>query len=222
MSDNLRKIICKLHRSMKPLAEAILMDLDNYERKINDLSEQNLKLQMMTKINNDPLQLSETNINLMNSLKSQIESNEKSNIIIDDELIEVDKLIDECDECASVMTEEGLKMIQTTPELQQCGVWTVDSMCGGCKKEGVKNYQKQKKDREKQYQLEKKEIIKRQKMIFESEQLLLNKKLKDLKKGRTNDYSEDENKQEQMKIDLRKLVKNGNVDSSNFNINLFI
>jgi hypothetical protein len=222
----------------KPLTDATILAFEDIENRINQMSERLLKTEALVKI--QPTQEPEKQevkepeppavepeqeapdiqSPLITELENRLRTSEVQSHTLDSTILDLDK--DDEDDNETVATEEGLQLISETPELQQCGLWTVDEMCNGCQKTGVKNYKKRKKQAEKDAKNERKEIVGKQKKLIEAEQLLLKKKLKDLKKGRTLDYSTEESRQDAMREELKKMSSKGGGSNANFNISLYV
>jgi hypothetical protein len=228
----------------KPLTDVTILAFEDIENRINQMSERLLKTEALVKIQPtqepEKQEVKEPEVKepeppivepeqeapdiqspLITELENRLRTSEVQSHTLDSTILDLDK-DDDDDDNMTVATEEGLQLISETPELQQCGLWTVDEMCHGCQKTGVKNYQKRKKQAEKDAKNERKEVIGKQKKLIEAEQLLLKKKLKDLKKGRTLDYSNEESRQNAMRDELKKMCSKGGGSSASFNINMYV
>lgn len=126
----------------------------------------------------------------------------------------------------SVCTVECREMIkEIKPEMQKIGSWTIDDQCDGCTKKKVKEYKIAKKKKEKERAKAQKAIKLKQQQLIKEEQAQLQKKLKNLKKGREEGYGLDEIKQQQLKEELRKLATDySKIDNNNshFSINMYV
>ena len=93
--------------------------------------------------------------------------------------------------------------------------------CKGCIKTQMKSYSKAKKDKIKSVKSKECEIRKLQSKLLENEQKLIRKKMKDLKRGRLDDYSVDKNENEQLKEHIKKMIAGSNLESR-MAINLYL
>lgn len=164
--------------------------------------------------------------------KERIDELQKELARKDDAICDLERMAGECasgaddeDDCATVATEEGVKLMTEEPELRKCGTWSVDEeVCKGCIKTRTKSYKKMKKDEERKRRRAEQELKGEQVKLVKAEQALLKKKLNDLKRGRTSvDYSSEERRQEEMRRALRELAtRNPGTSDKHFSINMFI
>lgn len=210
----------------RPVVEATILSIKDIEQKllfIDSLSERVIKLEGYLKaIQSQPAALPVPDP-IVEDLKNAILEKAAACERLNQDIVVIDgNGEDDNDDCITIATEDGIELITATPELRQCGKWTVDKeMCKGCIKTKSKTYIQEKKGREKEQKKTIKDIKIQQKRIVESEQMLLKKRLDDIRRGSVGDYTKDELRQEEMRKELTKLAKNGESDS-HFSVNLFI
>ena len=149
-------------------------------------------------------------------------------VTLNDELVTLQNIADEEDEAESVAesdcTEICREMLkEVSPEVQRCGTWSVlDENCNSCVKTRAKAYKKAKKEIAKEQAAQQKKIKEAQKKLLKQEQKMLAQRLKNLKKGRDENYGIDYDHQAKMKAELRKIAQNrAGVDDKPFIIQMY-
>jgi hypothetical protein len=161
-------------------------------------------------------------------LTSKMSQLANDSVILNDEIETLDNLEneeDDIDDNQSVCTDV-CREILTDAELIQAGRWKVDAeMCNGCVKVNAKSYQKEKVKNEKARAKQLKAVKEKQKELIKLDQAALATRLKNLKKGRPEDYGIDNDKQQQMKEELQRLAdayQKGEKTDSQFRIQMFL
>lgn len=133
---------------------------------------------------------------------------------------------DDDDDVSSVCTVDCREMIKTIrPEMERIGSWSVvEEQCDGCAKVQIKKYKAEKKRKEKERAKAQQAIKQKQKDLIKEEQRELAIKLKNIKKGRAENHGLDNNRQTQMREELRKLATDyQKLDNPGvFNINMYV
>jgi hypothetical protein len=167
---------------------------------------------------------------LMRELQEKLRANRDESTVLNDELETLDDIVNgiDCDDedSESVCTEACKEiLIEAKTNDVQIGTWKLSEQnCNSCVKTQAKAYRKEKKRVDKERATKQKEIKAKQKEIIKEEQKALQTKLKNLKKGRDENYGIEINRQSEMKKELQKLATDySSMDkTSTFNINMYI
>jgi hypothetical protein len=175
------------------------------------------------------------NVALINEMTNKLADLSQQNTTLNDEIVTLQDLEDQEDvmdslsDTSSVCTEACKHLIKEIPvnDMVQMGTWKVESdSCKDCIKKRAKAYRKVKQQNEKDRAKQMKQIKQKQKELIKLDQKQLQIKLKNLKKGRPENYGLDDTmtKQDKMRDELRKIAK-GYTDLDNttqFNIQMFV
>jgi hypothetical protein len=202
--------------------EAVTSRIDDYENMEDDECIRVIKTSS-DKLDSVMAELSNLNFTRIDELQKELSQKDADvEEILSKEITEPEP----DDDCATVATEEGIRIMTEEPELRKCGSWSVDEeVCKDCIKTRTKSYKKMKKEKENANKKLLKQVQDERIKIVKAEQALLKKKLNDLKKGRTSvDYSDEETRQERMREALRELAKKSNASDpdKHFSINMFL